>query len=243
MTKYRAWKSKTVKRSKPATSKTRGLFPPKRGTRLKLLNKLPQERDDPRGPSAKKRSEGTVLGMNSWNRLFRKKQPVQKIWSNDPPENPRRFWSWDLPKLGNGKTSKNPPGCGVPCQFSGVYIFISLDFLEGRKMSPTESRINLEDEKSHNEIHPDRMVQPSYRWWFRNPRRSPVEGKVVYPNPIIYRVSYIPGGCLGFLNHQQYVTVYHSLPYWENQSDFDRFLCLQSRSFSVEFIEMCHPKL
>ena len=22
--------------------------------------------------------------------------------------------------------------------------------------------------------------------------------------PIIYRVSYIPGGCLGFLNHQQY---------------------------------------
>ena len=32
-------------------------------------------------------------------------------------------------------------------------------------------------------------------------RRSPVEGKVVYP--IFYKVSYIPGGCLGFLNHQQ----------------------------------------
>ena len=33
-------------------------------------------------------------------------------------------------------------------------------------------------------------------------RRSPVN-MVVYP--IIYRVSYIPGGCcLGFLNHQQY---------------------------------------
>ena len=25
---------------------------------------------------------------------------------------------------------------------------------------------------------------------------------VIYP--IIYRVFYIPGGCLGFLNHQQY---------------------------------------
>ena len=27
---------------------------------------------------------------------------------------------------------------------------------------------------------------------------------VVYP--MIYRVLYIPGGCLGFLNHQQYVS-------------------------------------
>ena len=33
-------------------------------------------------------------------------------------------------------------------------------------------------------------------------RQSPVEGKEVYP--ILYRVLYIPGGCLGFLNQQQY---------------------------------------
>ena len=33
-------------------------------------------------------------------------------------------------------------------------------------------------------------------------RRSPVEGKVVYP--ISYKVFYMPGGCFGFLNHQQY---------------------------------------
>ena len=38
-------------------------------------------------------------------------------------------------------------------------------------------------------------------WWFRNPACKPVE-VVVYP--IIYRDLYIPGGCLGFLNHQQY---------------------------------------
>ena len=36
----------------------------------------------------------------------------------------------------------------------------------------------------------------------QNPARKPVEGTVVYP--IIYTVLYIPGGCLGFLNHQQY---------------------------------------
>ena len=35
----------------------------------------------------------------------------------------------------------------------------------------------------------------------RNPANSPVEATVVYP--IIYRVLYIPGGCLGFLKHQQ----------------------------------------
>ena len=36
----------------------------------------------------------------------------------------------------------------------------------------------------------------------------PLERMVVYPYPLIYRVLYIPGpgGCLGFLNHQQYVT-------------------------------------
>ena len=39
-------------------------------------------------------------------------------------------------------------------------------------------------------------------WWFRNPANSPVE--VGSWNPIIYRVLYIPGDCLGFLNHQQY---------------------------------------
>ena len=42
-------------------------------------------------------------------------------------------------------------------------------------------------------------------WWFRNPVNSPVEGTVVYP--IIFEgviQLYIPAGCLGFLNHQQY---------------------------------------
>ena len=34
-----------------------------------------------------------------------------------------------------------------------------------------------------------------------NIRRSPVEGKVVYPS--IYRVLCISRGCLGFLNHRQ----------------------------------------
>ena len=32
-------------------------------------------------------------------------------------------------------------------------------------------------------------------------RRSPIEGMVIYP--IIYKALYSPGGCLGFLNHQQ----------------------------------------
>ena len=31
-------------------------------------------------------------------------------------------------------------------------------------------------------------------------------------SPIIYRVFYIPGGCLAFLNHQQYILVFKALP-------------------------------
>ena len=35
-------------------------------------------------------------------------------------------------------------------------------------------------------------------WWFRNPANSPVEvGRFIIGYPIIYRVLYIPGGCLG----------------------------------------------
>ena len=41
-----------------------------------------------------------------------------------------------------------------------------------------------------------------YCWWFRNPANQ--LRLVVYPS--IWRVLYIPGGCLGFLNHQQYDT-------------------------------------
>ena len=39
-----------------------------------------------------------------------------------------------------------------------------------------------------------------YGWWFRNPAFTSWYGKY----PIIYRALYIPGGCLGFLNHQPY---------------------------------------
>ena len=45
-----------------------------------------------------------------------------------------------------------------------------------------------------------RSMPPRYCWWFRNPA-----------NQLIWQIShylqgwtYIPGGCLGFLNHQQY---------------------------------------
>ena len=34
-------------------------------------------------------------------------------------------------------------------------------------------------------------------------RRSPVEVGRLSVYPIIYKVCYIPGACLGFLNHQQ----------------------------------------
>ena len=50
----------------------------------------------------------------------------------------------------------------------------------------------------------DMIWEGCHCWWFRNP--APVD--VVYP--IIYKVlifQYIPGGCLGFLNQQQYHTV------------------------------------
>ena len=49
----------------------------------------------------------------------------------------------------------------------------------------------------------------TYCWWFRNPARNQLR-LVVYP--MIYRVLYIPGGCLGFLNHQQYDS--QLLPIW-----------------------------
>ena len=39
-----------------------------------------------------------------------------------------------------------------------------------------------------------------YCWWFR---KSCVHQLRLEVSPIIYRVLYIPGGCLGFLNHQQ----------------------------------------
>ncbi len=52
----------------------------------------------------------------------------------------------------------------------------------------------------------------SYSWW----RNLASWGLVVYP--IIYQVLYIPGGCLGFLNHQQYKhehDILHSMkPWW-----------------------------
>ncbi len=44
-------------------------------------------------------------------------------------------------------------------------------------------------------------LEGHYCWWFRNPANQ--LRLVVYP--IIYRALYIPGGCLGFLNHQQYL--------------------------------------
>ena len=41
----------------------------------------------------------------------------------------------------------------------------------------------------------------SYRWWFR---KSGVHQLKLAVYPVIYQVLYMPGGCLGFLNHQQY---------------------------------------
>ena len=43
----------------------------------------------------------------------------------------------------------------------------------------------------------------------RNPGSTHQLRLVVYP--IIYKVLYIPGGCLGFLNHQQYQEASHDL--------------------------------
>ena len=40
------------------------------------------------------------------------------------------------------------------------------------------------------------------RWWFRNPANSPVNMENIQ---LFTGFLYIPGGCLGFLNHQQYV--------------------------------------
>jgi len=48
-----------------------------------------------------------------------------------------------------------------------------------------------------------REFRELYSWWFRNPADAPAE--VGSLNPIFYRVLYISGGCLGFLDHQQYV--------------------------------------
>ena len=52
-------------------------------------------------------------------------------------------------------------------------------------------------------INPKPRMGRSYCWWFRNPVNSPVE---VGLSTIIYKVLYIPGGYLGFLNHQQYLS-------------------------------------
>ena len=40
-----------------------------------------------------------------------------------------------------------------------------------------------------------------YLWWFWNPANQ----LMLVRYPIVYRVFYIPGGCLGFLNHQLYL--------------------------------------
>ena len=47
----------------------------------------------------------------------------------------------------------------------------------------------------------------NFCWWFRNPANQ--LRLVVYPT--IYKVLYIPGGCLGFLNHQQ---LHPEIPLW-----------------------------
>ena len=49
---------------------------------------------------------------------------------------------------------------------------------------------------------PQKNGSVRYCWWFRNPVNSPVEvGSLPH---YLQGFSTIPGGCLGFLNHQQY---------------------------------------
>jgi len=66
----------------------------------------------------------------------------------------------------------------------------------------------------------------------RNPVNSPVEGKVVYP--IINRVLYIPGGCLGLLPS----TVGHSIQRFYAETLLDLGLpasVLKNQGRDVEF--------
>ena len=66
----------------------------------------------------------------------------------------------------------------------------------------------------------------TYRWWKKNP--APVDKVNI---PYIYMVLYIRGGCLGFLNHQQYGMVPSKVVY---KKKAHQFLLLQTNLFSLQ---------
>ncbi len=74
-------------------------------------------------------------------------------------------------------------------------------------------------------------------WWKKNPAHQ--LRLVVYPT--IYKVLYIPGGCFGFLNHQQYyVTNPTSTSDESSRQSSSCRLVTQHNSLASEFIK--HPE-
>ena len=80
-------------------------------------------------------------------------------------------------------------------------------------------------------------------WWFRNPVNSPVE---VGKYPIIYRVSYIPGGCLGFqpstvpIWESKFLRNDENACFWEPQERWDRW---QKKSPNWQYIPLKKPHM
>ena len=85
-------------------------------------------------------------------------------------------------------------------------------------------------------VHPTARWKGTFRWWFRNP--SPVDMENL--PTIIYNILYMSGGCLGFLNHQQYES--HraqgdtALPPWPTPASSQ---CLQSKALRKMTLFWC----
>ena len=84
---------------------------------------------------------------------------------------------WEFPHF-------SPPTCAAP--------FISSNF---NVQASKRKTLTCQGSRVDGDFNLILMVQKSGI-------NSPVEGKVVYP--ISYKVFYMPGGCFGFLKHQQY---------------------------------------
>ena len=94
------------------------------------------------------------------------------------------------------------------------------------------------------QVEPWNQLQGCYCWWQPEIRQTqPVEGQVVLSHYLL-RVLYMPGGCLGFLNHQQYqyisILQVYFLEYPPighlSPSSFSTAGCIASRS---ELYESC----